>query len=504
VESASFADRGEHLVAANKVTIPKHEPANPVAGRDTVMVSHANPEDNEFTLWLALQLAKDGYKVWCDLIDLIGGEQFWSDIEYVIRNRAIKFVYILSRTSNESNRGFRKELHLADSEAKRINKDFPHFIIPVAIDNLPSDEYNIYVQQLNSVNAREWSNGLSDLLKRLRKDRVPRFQRQFNSGVISDWWRNFRSARAGIKRQPDQYLSNWFPIESIPEKIYWHTLESVDGAKPVLDFEMPFKFVQNDESILTFATDIEVAAKAGSNLRVAATDALNTAEVLNLEPPQSGSGPNLKFLLIELLRDTWDSWIGGRGLGSYRLANNRKCAFFIPGKDNLEPLRADFMGTDGKPAWRNLTGTFTRPIATTPDLRTQHYWHYGISARPHFWPSAVFHISAHVVFSDDGKHVWESKRRLHSARRRICKSWYNGEWRDRLIAAMTYLTGGASRIEIPLSETANLAISPCPVIFESKFTCTPIEKIQPQIEDTEPDDEEDEENDENGKNEGSF
>ena len=76
-----------------------------------------------------------------------------------------------------------------------------------------------------------------------------------------------------------------------------------------------------------------------------------------------------------------------------------------------------------------------------------------------------------------------------------------------MIAAMTYLTGGASRIEIPLSEAGNLAISPCPVVFESKFTCTPIEKVQPQSEDTEPDDEEDEENDEgddNGKNEGSF
>src|ERR1700722_16328988 len=109
----------------NTVTRLGKTPTAPGAMRDTVMISHANPEDNEFALWLSLQLAKDGYKVWCDLIDLIGGEQFWSDIEYVIRNRARKFVYILSRTSNESNRGFRKELHLADSEAKKISKNFP-------------------------------------------------------------------------------------------------------------------------------------------------------------------------------------------------------------------------------------------------------------------------------------------------------------------------------------------------------------------------------------------
>src|SRR6266852_9274150 len=89
------------------------------AVRDTVMISHANPEDNEFTLWLALQLAREGYRVWTDLTDLLGGESFWSDIEQVIRTRAVKFIYVLSRVSNEANRGFRKELHLADSEGKK-------------------------------------------------------------------------------------------------------------------------------------------------------------------------------------------------------------------------------------------------------------------------------------------------------------------------------------------------------------------------------------------------
>ena len=40
--------------------------------RDTLLLSHANPEDNEFTLWLALQLAIEGYRLWCDLTKLLG------------------------------------------------------------------------------------------------------------------------------------------------------------------------------------------------------------------------------------------------------------------------------------------------------------------------------------------------------------------------------------------------------------------------------------------------
>jgi hypothetical protein len=47
----------------------------------------------------------------------------------VIRTRAVKFIYVLSRTSNESNRGFRKELHLADSEAKKLTATLPRFVI---------------------------------------------------------------------------------------------------------------------------------------------------------------------------------------------------------------------------------------------------------------------------------------------------------------------------------------------------------------------------------------
>ena len=68
--------------------------------RDFIFVSHANPEDNEFALWVTLQLAKEGYPVWCDLTRLLGGEDFWVDIENAIRERAVKFLYVLSNTSN--------------------------------------------------------------------------------------------------------------------------------------------------------------------------------------------------------------------------------------------------------------------------------------------------------------------------------------------------------------------------------------------------------------------
>jgi TIR domain len=47
------------------------------AARAIVFISHANPEDNDFTTWLAARLALAGYEVWSDITKLIGGEVFW-------------------------------------------------------------------------------------------------------------------------------------------------------------------------------------------------------------------------------------------------------------------------------------------------------------------------------------------------------------------------------------------------------------------------------------------
>jgi hypothetical protein len=64
--------------------------------KDTIFISHATPEDNEFTIWLASRLELLGYKVWVDKNELLGGEVFWADIEDAIKNKAIKVLLVYS------------------------------------------------------------------------------------------------------------------------------------------------------------------------------------------------------------------------------------------------------------------------------------------------------------------------------------------------------------------------------------------------------------------------
>ena len=128
--------------------------------RNLIFVSHANPEDNVFARWLSLRLASEGYRVWCDLTRLLGGEDFWVDIEAALRDHAIKLVYILSRNSNQKD-GPLQELHIGQTVANTENlKDF---VIPMRLDDLPFRDMNIQLARLNAIDLSEgWGPWAAD------------------------------------------------------------------------------------------------------------------------------------------------------------------------------------------------------------------------------------------------------------------------------------------------------------------------------------------------------
>jgi hypothetical protein len=181
--------------------------------RDLVFVSHANPEDNQFCRWLSLRLAREGYPVWLDLKHLLGGEDFWNDIEAAIRHRAVKVLYVLSRTSN-TKPGVLKELALALTVAK-TNK-FNDFVIPLKIDDLPHSEINIDIHRLNAMPFEaSWAQGLQLLLQKLELDGVQK-DPSFCASTVTAWWRTQFSADTGVVSEIEECPSNWFEITKMP------------------------------------------------------------------------------------------------------------------------------------------------------------------------------------------------------------------------------------------------------------------------------------------------
>ena len=101
--------------------------------RDTIFISHANPENNYFAAWLASKLRMLGYKVWVDVKDIQPGQYFNRDFEKAIREDGIRFLAVVSNDyiikSKRDDTGVMNEILCA-----RTMKDIDGFIIPLHYD----------------------------------------------------------------------------------------------------------------------------------------------------------------------------------------------------------------------------------------------------------------------------------------------------------------------------------------------------------------------------------
>jgi hypothetical protein len=440
------------------------EPAPVKQARDTLLLSHANPEDNEFTLWLALQLANEGYRVWCDLTKLLGGEVFWDDIEEVIKTRAVKVLYVLSRTSNAKD-GPLKELHFAQGVAKK--EKLKDFVIPLHIDDLPHGDTTIEITRINAVPCTpSWGEGLAKLLEKLEEDSVPK-DPKFNRTAVNEWWRTQFSAEQGLRKEPEEYLSNWFPI-TLPTHIYFHSLSRRSIGLLDVAPTLPYPAVQDGMFLITFAEASDFEGKLGPEMYIAkAGDLLEVAGLL--AEPKSTFGKHL----FQLLRIAWEQMLVERKLPVYELANKTKC--FYLSKDRIPNDKVFFTGVDGERTYRAMVGYSTRTNPTT-GVSVKRLWHYAVQARPLVHHMLAYIFKSHVLFTNDGTTIWESKKRLAAARRSQCKSWWNDEWRDRTLAAATYLCDGADKITVRLGSTATLSIPATPLPFLS-----PVSYTDPQL-----------------------
>lgn len=111
--------------------------------RNKIFISHATPDDDDFTKWLSLKLIGLGYEVWCDILFLDKGVDFWSNIEKEIRENVCKFL-IVSSTAGNQREGVLKELAVATKVKKQLHYDT--YIIPLVIDeSLSYDDINIEI-----------------------------------------------------------------------------------------------------------------------------------------------------------------------------------------------------------------------------------------------------------------------------------------------------------------------------------------------------------------------
>jgi hypothetical protein len=138
--------------------------------RVALFISHANPEDNQFTIWLGAKLSALGYEVWADLLRLRGGDDWQRKLERALRNRARK-VLLVANPMAVDKQGVRNELQIASTVGRTIGDH--EFIIPLRLAPFDAPFLIAHAQYIDF--QRGWALGFAELLRTLEETyKVPR------------------------------------------------------------------------------------------------------------------------------------------------------------------------------------------------------------------------------------------------------------------------------------------------------------------------------------------
>ena len=410
--------------------------------RDILFIGHANPEDNEFTLWLQAKLINEGYKCECDLSFLIGGEEdYWKKLQEILENNSAKYILVLSK-STFTKQGVIDEWEQVKSIARKNRIE--DFMYIVKIDDVPFD-VRIGVNTKNHFRFDlSWANGLKNLFIKLNKDLVTKNQKTPLS--IDSWCKNRYSTFSGVIEKREVYYSNWLEITNLPEKIYFFKYTNDTQSKAVERTITEFPIVRHDHFIISFSDTLPVQFD-GYDFEIQYSnriDVLTKAAFVKYESELFPLYDDLRRLVVRLLKEIWFSFLKNRGLTYSELSGKSKCFYYKKGqlaKDKIHFLY------NNKKTHKQLVGEYGEA-----------YWHYGLSASVILNKIPYFNLKAHLLFSDDGLEIWPNKKKIHKARRSKGKSFFNKEWRSLELGFLASLSDDGVYIKAPVSTTESLKI----------------------------------------------
>jgi hypothetical protein len=422
-------------------TAPKPTAA-PAPERRVVFISHANPDDNAAAGWFATQLTLLGYDVWCDIRNAHGGEtEFWLKVQKTIENDAAKVVYILSNALRdlERKKGLYKELQAADN----LRRD--NFIVPVRIEKL-SGSLPILISPTLYISAENWAAGLRDLVERLREDGVPR-RTDIDFEKISSWWPALSVDSVLREETEEELVSNILEIKALPERI--HFLRVVADSNPITGYDAlrkvlpgnPAHYAHGDHAV-TFAGPPDFTGLApGFECETACT--LDTRDFLASGHKASGIEPDIAHNIVTyLVGEVWDTLMASKNLSAKKVGRGRRAIWYV--RDGLIPGNKAGVSEPGK-----------RPVSIKLVGKIRHYrksyvWHFGWFSSVDLRVHGGIILSPKAVLSPPyNGGAGEAPVPIDNKKALKALGWWNREWRQKLLAMLSWLSDGGTEIVIP-------------------------------------------------------
>lgn len=434
--------------------------------RNKIFISHANPDDNDQARWLGLQLMTLGYEVWCDVFNLKGGEKFWTEIENEIRNNTCKFLYILTRNSNQKD-GCLNELSVAEAVEKQL--DDKRFIIALHFDSsLNHDEVNINLKRKIDLNFKtDWQQGLKDLLKIFNEEPKAKIRETPDFAFIQNYWATtYLQDRKPIEKE-ESYTSNWFPFISFPENLYMHNFQGMVPRK--FDWsKMPFPTRGYKKLTVTFGScyDFVEQLPKTEKYNQANSRVYNVSKILNENFEDA-------FISNRTLRNMINNLVS---VGFVNTLKQREQLMMYEMSNKIAFCFREDVNDERKFGHGQLVGK-----------RKDRQWHFAFSSFPDLIHN-VFVFRSHILLSENGELV-TSKRIQQSGRRGQGANWWNKHWKHKLLSTISNLVDkdGIFRIEVGADDY--VLVSGEPLTFHSSISYNDPDETKEALDDY-PDEEE--------------
>ncbi len=429
-----------------------------VGKKNLVFISHATPEDNTFAIWLSTRLKLIGYTVWSDVTKLFGGEKWWQDIEEAIDSYSCKFIIVITRTSL-TKPGVQREIQLALA-AQEKNK-IPNYIIPIIIDDSSFSNQPYGFSELNIVSFKNnWAQGLSKIISRMERDSVPKQHDKISP--LAPFITLQENSKISIEDVEQTTISNWLPIQHIPEVINFYRLPvEISGfrylcngfPRPWFEYSNLFATFSDEETVKGYFESWPEKIYKVSELAISNVLENKLSDRLNL------SSNDASNKISYLIKEAWERSMRHKGLKCYEMANGKSAWFF--------PFQTPFIG---KIKFAGIKGETKNRAIMGRSEANDIYWHFCISVMPSLWPIPKLSLLPHVVFTEDGIKPIENKTRMHTLRRRFCKMWWNPRWRDMLLTYLSLLSSENGEIDIPVGSEQSLKFPVLPLTFQSPIS----------------------------------
>ncbi len=398
------------------------------------------PEDGALADWLTRKLTAEGYLIWCERFKLLGGERYPDDIDYAIKHRAFRVIALYSQVSLNNPDVMRQRM-LALSIGNERDSDF---LIPLNIDGVTPNQLDRVTGSLTFISfEHNWADGLRQLLKKLETIGCPKLlpdgkkvaaEAFLEKDVLSD--------------QTEALFSNCLRFENIPECIHrFETPYKISRTKSEeFKFEWAYRQV-NPTLFLSFQHPPSTLIDE-HQLRLSGKDvAWRDVETIH--------GIWSRKLVSELLRKSLIVKCHQKGL---QYCPSTYLQYFPPGLVESDHLK--YTKPDGAKSFVNAVGQrkFWRPSGSEE---------YRYSLAPVFsvvqnlFDDFTILVRVRIRFLDVEGKVLPARTAL-SRRKHLCKSWWNHDWLNRVLAICQFLAD-EDKIVIGEQEEEYIIIDPVPL-----------------------------------------